>query len=208
MRSSLAEATVALWAGDFRAALDHAQDGQRYATGDLRARLATQCEGRALARMTDRSQLIDALQRADRAMPSQPSSDNPDGWWVFTPGSLHLYTGSSLLWLGDAKQAEAHARQAIACYEAPPPALQEPALHAQAKINLAICLVRQDQPDEGLKLAGEALQFDLGRVEANLQQAGEFLAALTPRHRDLEAARDFAEQLQALRAARPALNPG
>ncbi len=198
----VAQSTTALWTGDFRAALDYAQGGQRYATGDLRARLATQCEGRALARMGDRSQLIDALQRAEKSMPSQSDSDGSDGRWVFTSGSLHLYTGSSLLWLGDPKQAEPYTRQAIASCEAAPPSFQEPAFQAQAQINLAICLARQNQPDAALQLAGEALRGDLGHVEANLRQTGEFLAALDPQHRGLPVARDLAGQLRTIRAAR------
>ncbi|MGH8888022.1 MAG: hypothetical protein ACRDYX_23280 [Egibacteraceae bacterium] len=198
------QSTAALWAGDFQEALDYAQDGQRYATGARRAQLAGRCEARAYARMSERPNAFDALQRADRAMPSQPVTDDPGGGWsVFSPGALELYTGISLLWLGDAKEAEPHARQAITCYETQPFPLQSPANHAQAKVTLATSLVGQGQPDEGIKLAAEALVVDQGHVEANLQQAREFLAALPPGHRDLAAAQDFAEQLRAICAPRP-----
>ncbi|MGH8907732.1 MAG: hypothetical protein ACRD0K_14725 [Egibacteraceae bacterium] len=95
----------------------------------------------------------------------------------------------SLLWLRDAKQAEPHARQAIACYETQPPPLHSPANHAQAQITLATCLVGQDQPDEGIRLAARALEVDRARVEPNLQQSREFLAALSPGHRDQPATR-------------------
>ncbi|MGH8899726.1 MAG: hypothetical protein ACRDZ4_22515 [Egibacteraceae bacterium] len=200
------QSTVALWAGDFRAALDYAQDGQRYATGAMSARLAVRGEACAYARMDDRGGVRDASRRAERGMPSQPASD--DGWWVFTPGSFQLYTGSSLLWLGDAKQAEFHTRQAISFFETAPPPLRNPANRAQAQINLAICLVRQDQPDEGLRLAIEALSADRVHVEANLQQAGEVLAASKPAHRDLPAARDLAEQLRSIQASRAVPSPG
>ncbi|MGH8901291.1 MAG: tetratricopeptide repeat protein [Egibacteraceae bacterium] len=193
------QSTVALWAGDFRGALDYAQDGQRYATGAMSARLAVRGEACAYARMSERSGARDALQRAERALPSQP--DSGDGWWVFAPGSFQLYTGSSLLWLGEAAQAEPHMRQAVAWYGAAPFALQNPANLAQAQINLALCLVGQDQPDEGVRLAAEALGVDRVRVEPNLQQAGEFLVALPPAHRDLPAARDLAELLRSIRAA-------
>jgi hypothetical protein len=65
-----------LWAGDFRTALDYAQDGQRYATGVERARLAARCEGRAYARIGNSSGGIAALQRAERAMPSNLPPDD------------------------------------------------------------------------------------------------------------------------------------
>ncbi|MGH8887558.1 MAG: hypothetical protein ACRDYX_20790 [Egibacteraceae bacterium] len=201
------QSTVALWAGDFRAALDYAQDGQRYATGGMDARLAARCEARACARMRDLGHVFEALRRGLRAMPSQPGIGEPDGWWVFTPGDLELYTGASLLWLGQPEDAEPHARQAIAWYQGAPPALQSPPELAHAQINLAVCLARQDQPDEGIRLVTDALGADRER-EANLQQAGEFLAALPPGHRDLPAARDLAEQLRSIRAARPAPSPG
>ncbi|MGH8901292.1 MAG: hypothetical protein ACRDYA_06315 [Egibacteraceae bacterium] len=194
------QSTVALWAGDLRAALDYAQDGQRYATGGMRARMAVRCEARALARIRERGGVEDALQRAGRAMPSQAAGGEPGDWWVFTPGDLELYTAMSLLWLGQPVDAEPHARQAIAWYQAAPLALRSPFEQAQAQINLAICLVGQDQSDEGIRLVVDALEASRER-EANLQQVGEFLVALKPAHRDLPAARDLAEQLRSLRAA-------
>ncbi|MGH8896116.1 MAG: hypothetical protein ACRDZ4_03615 [Egibacteraceae bacterium] len=200
------QSTVALWAGDFRGALDYAQDGQRYATGDMGARLAARCEARACARMRDLGHVFEALRRGLRAMPSQPA-DDPDGWsWVFHSGDLELYTAISLLWLGQPEDAEPHARQAVASYQRAPLALQSPPDQAQAQINLAICLARQDQPDEGIRLVTDALGADRER-EANLQQAGEFLTALPPGHRDLPAARDLAERLRSIRASRPGPSP-
>jgi hypothetical protein len=151
--------------------------------------------------MRDRSGVVEALQRAAWAMPSQPASGEPDGWWVFTPGDLELYTGMSLLWLRKPADAESHTRQAIAWYQTAPPALQSPPNQARAQINLAICLVDQDQPDEGIRLVLDALGVSQER-EGNLQQASEFLTALKPAHRDLPAARDLAEQLRAIRATR------
>ena len=82
--------------------------------------------------------------------------------------------------------------------------MQSSANQSQAQINLAICLAGQDQPDEGLQLAGEAIELSRGDVEANLQQAAEFLTALRPAHRSLPAARELAERLQSLRAPRAA----
>jgi tetratricopeptide (TPR) repeat protein len=203
------QSTTALWADEFQEALNYAQDGQRYATRARRAQLAARCEARAYTRLKERTNAFDALQRADLAMPSQSVTDDPGGGWsVFSPGALELYTGISLLWLGDAKEAEPHARQAITCYETQPFPLQSPANYAQAKITLATCLVDQDHPDEGIRLAAEALRVGQGHVEANLQQAREFLVALAPRHRDWVAARDFAERLRAISASRPGLSPG
>lgn len=193
------QSTTALWAGNFRGALDYAQDGQRYATGARRAQLAARCEARAYARMSERANAFDALARADRAMPSQPVTDDPGGGWsVFSPAALQLYTGISLLWLSDPGQAEPYARQAITSYETQPFPLQSPANHAQAQITLATGLADQGHPDEGIRLAAESLRIDRGRVEPNLQQAREFLAALLPEHRSLAAARDFAEELRAI----------
>jgi tetratricopeptide (TPR) repeat protein len=193
------QSTTALWAGNFQGALDFAQDGQRYASGPRYAQLATRGEARAYARMSQRPDALNALRRADQAMPSQPVTDDPGGGWsVFSPGASQLYTGISLLWLGDPKQAEVHAREAIACYETQPPPLQSPANHAQAQITLATCVAGQGQPEEGIRLAAQALGVDQGHVEANLQQAREFLTTLSPQHRNLPAAREFTERLRIL----------
>jgi tetratricopeptide (TPR) repeat protein/transcriptional regulator with XRE-family HTH domain len=204
------QSTAALWDGDPRMALRYAQDAQQHApTPAARALIAVRCEARALARMRDRGRAFDAVRRARRDMSSEAASDDPDEvWWLFSPGALELYTGITLLWLGRVDQAEPHARQAIAYYQTAPRALASSANQSQAQINLAICLVGQDQPDEGIKLASEAIGLHRGDLEANLQQAGEFLAALKPAHRTLATAREFAEQLQALRATRPTVNPG
>jgi tetratricopeptide (TPR) repeat protein len=199
------QSTAALWDHDPRMALHYAQDAWRHApTPAARAHIAVRCEARALARMADRDRALDAVRRAWRAMPSEAASDDPgEVWWLFSPGALELYTGITLLWLGDADQAEPHARQAITCYQTAPPALQSSANQSQAQINLAICLAGQDQPDEGLQLASQAIGLHRGDLEANLQQADEFLAALKPAHRALPAAREFAERLQSIRAPRP-----
>ncbi len=193
------QSVTALWGGDFRAALGYAQDGQRYAAGDLRARLAAVCEGRAYARMGDRSGLADALRRAEQAMPSQPAGSGPDGLFMFTPGGLLLHMGNALMWLGEVEQAEPYARQSFAWYQAAPRALQDPGCQAQAQIISGVCLVRQGHPDEGIRLAGQSLAAGRTHVEPNLQLADELLAALSPAHRDLAAARDLAEQLRAIR---------
>jgi hypothetical protein len=146
-RTRVEQSTVALWAGDFHAARDFAQDGRRYATtGAMEARLAVRCEARAHARMNNQIGVKSALQRAERVMPTQLASEEPDGWWVFLPGDLELYTGMSLLWLGESKQAEPHAREAMASYQAAPLALQSPFDQAQAQINLAICLSARTSP--------------------------------------------------------------
>jgi tetratricopeptide (TPR) repeat protein len=203
------QSTAALWDHNPRMALRYAQDAQRYApTPAARAQIGVRCEARALACMADRGSALDAARRAWRVTLAEAASDDPDEvWWLFSPGALELYTGITLLWLDNADQAEPHARQAITYYQTAPPALASSANQSQAQINLAICLVGQDQPDEGLKLASQAIGLDRGDLEANPQYAGEVLAALKPAHRTLPATREFADQLQALRAARSALSP-
>ncbi|MGH3754929.1 MAG: hypothetical protein ACRDRP_19975 [Pseudonocardiaceae bacterium] len=92
-----------------------------------RAQPAGRCEARAYARMGQRPHAFDALDGADRAMPSQPVTADPgaDGRW-FSPGALELYMGISRRWLGDPKQAEPHARQATVCYETSTPRSTRP----------------------------------------------------------------------------------
>ncbi|MGH8929913.1 MAG: hypothetical protein ACRDZO_04570, partial [Egibacteraceae bacterium] len=155
---------------------------------------------RALARMSDRSGVFEALRRAERASPSHPLGDDPYGPLSGCgPGDLELYTGIALLWLGQPEDAEPHARQAITCYQTALSPFQYPSNQAQSQINLAICKVHQGHPEEGVRLATDALAIPRGAIESNLQQAGELLTALALHHRDLPATRDFADHLHTLR---------
>ncbi len=199
------QSTVALWDEDFPMALSYARDGQRYAAnGAQRALLSVRCEARALARMSDRVGTFEALGRAERALPSQPPVDDLYGaWWSCSPGDLELYTGISLLWLGQPEDAATHARQAVAYYQTAPVPFQFLANQAQAQINLAICRVHQGHPEESIRLATDALALTRGAIDPNLKQADELLATLALRHRDLPAARDFADHLHTLRVGNP-----
>ncbi len=198
------QGTVALWQGDFRMALSYAQDGQRYAVnGAQRALLAARCEARALAQMRDPSGVFEAIGRAERALPSHTPGDDLAGWYLSTPGDLELYTGISLLWLGQPKDAAPHARQAIACYQTAAPQYQDSGNLSQSRINLAICLAHQGHPEEGIRLVTDALALPRGAIESNLQQADDLLTTLAGRHRDLPAARDFADHLHTLRPNSP-----
>jgi len=128
---------VALWDGDLSMALSYAQDGRRYATnGGQRAVLAIRGEARALARMGDPSGFFEALRRAERARPGhyQPPDDPYEAWWSYNPADFELYTGISLLWLGQPADAEPHARQAIASYQDLPSQFQTGSNPAQARI--------------------------------------------------------------------------
>jgi len=198
------QSTVALWDGDVEGALSLAREGQRYAiSGAQRALLAVRCEARALARMNDRSGVFEALRRAERELPSQPLGDDVDGaWWSCGPGDLELYTGISLLWLGQPGDAAPYARQAIVCYQAAPVPFQYPSNQAQSQVNVAICMVHQGHPEEGVRLATDALGLTRGATKPCLQQAGELLTALRLRHGDLAATREFAERLRSLRSGR------
>ncbi len=199
------QSTVALWDEDFPMALSYAQDGQRYATnGAQRALLAVRGEARALARMSDRLGVFEALGRAERELPShQPGDDPIGGWWSCSPGGLQLYTGISLLWLGQPQDAEPHTRQAIACYQTASPPFAVSSNLPQSQINLAICHVHQGHPEEAIRLATDALAITRGIAEPNLQQANELLTTLTLHHRHLPATRDFADHLHTLRTNNP-----
>ena len=199
------QSMVALWDGDVVRASSCAREGQGYAAdGAQRALLAVRGEARALARKGERAGVFEALRRAERELPSQPLDDDPyGGWWSCSPGALQLYTGISLLWLGQPVNAEPHFRQAIGCYQAGGDRLGVSPLSSnlpQSQINLAICQVHQGHPEEGVRLATDALAISRGVAEPNLQQAGDLLTILTLRYPDLAATREFAERLRSLRS--------
>ncbi|MGH8929742.1 MAG: hypothetical protein ACRDZO_03650 [Egibacteraceae bacterium] len=116
---------------------------------------------------------------------------------------MELYTAISLLWLGQPEDAEPHARQAITSYQIAPLPFQSPNDQAQSQVNLAICQVHQGHPEEGIRLASDALATTYGVAEPCLQQANDLLATLTLHHRNLPATRDFADHLHTLRPKAP-----
>jgi transcriptional regulator with XRE-family HTH domain len=97
-------------------ALDHAQDGLRYATvGTARSRLLAGV-GQCQANMGNAGATRLALAQARTAFDEQRGTDELSGVFTFSRAKLLYYSGSSLIWLdggADARQAREQAHTAI-----------------------------------------------------------------------------------------------
>lgn len=113
--------------------------------------------------------------------------------------AVTAYTASSYLWLGEHGRAETHARAALAVHESAPPASRSPSREAIARIDLALALVHQRQPDEAAALGRQALG-STRVVESVLARAGELGAAMITAYPQLPGTRDFHEQYRQLAA--------
>jgi transcriptional regulator with XRE-family HTH domain len=101
-------------------ALDHAEDGLRYATtGTARARLLAGV-GQSYANMSEPAAVRRALGAAEVAMDEQHGEDEVGGLFTFSRAKLLYYSGSSLIWLeggDDARRARDQAHSAIGLWQ-------------------------------------------------------------------------------------------
>lgn len=110
------QSLITRFAGDYRTALQYAEDGLRYArSGTAEARLCcgvAQCH----ANMGDAPAARRALNRAAAALEAQRGVDEMPGVFGFSPAKLAYYSGSSLIWLpgrSDNLRARQQAHDAI-----------------------------------------------------------------------------------------------
>lgn len=105
-------------------ALEHAQDGLRYAgTGTARARLLAGV-GQCSANLGDRATTRRALSEAETAFDEQRGRDEVAGVFTFSRAKLLYYSGSALIWLDggtDARRARANAHTAIKLWQSAGP---------------------------------------------------------------------------------------
>jgi len=114
---------------------------------------------------------------------------------IFALHAITARTASSYTWLADYKQAETHARTALAIGESASPMDRSPKREAIAPIDLGITLAHLGSPDEAAAYGTEALSS--ARVaDSVLSRAGEPDRALMTCFPQEAIAQSFHEQYQ------------
>jgi len=161
----------------------------------LAVRLRTQA-ARACARQGQRAEFVELLTEAhelhDRLPARSPGRLSADAS-VFASHTIASLTASSYIWLTDYKQAEAHARTALAVQESAAPADRTPKAEAIARIDLSIALVHLGSLDEATAHGSQALS-SARVVDSVLSRAGELDKALMTRFPREAVAQSFHEQ--------------
>lgn len=165
-----------LTVGDYRQAVALSQRAQAIAPLRSSAHIqATAQEGRAWARMGQRAQTRDALDRVARLVSSLPTPDRPEHHYRYDPEKALSYTATTLAWAGD-PAAEEYARAVIRQLEGGN-GVTRPRRAASARLDLGLALLAAGKPDEA---SAETLTaITSGRVvPSNWWRATELLAGV------------------------------
>lgn len=163
-----------LTAGDFRQALQLSQRAQAIAPRGSSALVqATAQEGRAWARLGDRTRTSKMLGRVEQLTGNRPAPEHPEHHYQYDPAKARSYTATTLAWSGD-PAAEIVAREVITELAADG---ARPRRMASAQLDLSLALLAADKPDEAASAASQA--FRSGRiVPSNWWRAREVMAGV------------------------------
>ncbi len=135
-----------LMRGEYTAAAELSRAAQSLAPADSSAFIqATAQEGRALARLGERTATYDALRRVARLVSGLSTPDRPEHHFRYDPAKSDAYVATTLSWLGD-PAAESYARHVLA--DLTTATSVRPRRIAMANLDLARALVAAGKPDE------------------------------------------------------------
>jgi transcriptional regulator with XRE-family HTH domain len=182
-----------LTGGDFRNALDLSRQAQAVAPPSSSAFIqATAQEGRAWARLGDRSRTRAALDRVDRLAGALPAPDHPEHHYQYDTAKAHSYAATTLAWAGD-PGAEGVAREVVAELETE---AARPRRMASARLDLGLALLAAGKPDEAAAAAQSAIGS--GRiVPSNWWRVTEVVAGVE--RSGIPEAHELMDQYQAFR---------
>jgi transcriptional regulator with XRE-family HTH domain len=143
-----------LTAGDHRQALELSKAAQALAPADGSAIVQSIAqEGRAWARLGDRTQTRQVLDRLERLAGHRTEPEQPEHHYRYDPGKAHAYAATTLAWAGD-PAAEVVAREVIAELQAED---ARPRRIASAQLDLGLALLAAGKPDEAAGAARSAI---------------------------------------------------
>jgi transcriptional regulator with XRE-family HTH domain len=181
-----------LTAGDYRRALDLAQQAQTLAPYGSSAHIqATAQTGRAWARMGNQRETRRTLDEVARLVSPLQTPDRPEHHYRYDPAKALSYTATTLAWSGD-PAAEEYARTIVADLDL----AGRPRRAASARLDLGLALLAAGQPDEASLVAAAAITS--GRVvPSNWWRATEVLSGAEAS--GIREARDLRDAYEAYR---------
>lgn len=165
--------------GDYRRALDLAQQAQRAAPRGSSAHIqATAQEARIWARLAEVRRTRETLDRLERLTANLPVPERAEHHYRYDPTKALAYAATTLSWAGD-PAAEQLARTALAELDPRGDGGDRPRRSASARLDLAMALLAADRPDEASVVATDAVRS--GRVvPSNWWRAREVLRRVEP----------------------------
>jgi transcriptional regulator with XRE-family HTH domain len=186
-----------LTSGDFRSALELSRHAQAIAPAGGSALVqATAQEGRAWARLGDRTQTRRVLDQVARLAGTRPAPEHPEHHYQYDPAKARSYAATTLAWSGD-PAAETVAREVIAELATDG---ARPRRVASAQLDLGLALLAADKPDEAAAEASRAITS--GRiVPSNWWRVREVVAGV--QRAGITEASDLRSEYEAFRPKRP-----
>ncbi|MFK8845902.1 helix-turn-helix domain-containing protein [Streptomyces sp. Ac-502] len=183
--------------GQYGRALELSLLAQQLApTGSSAEIQATAQEGRARARLGERTETYAAIDRVQRKAVSMVPYKGTEHHYQYDPAKSLAYAATTLAWVGD-PAAETYAREVIARLSPVADIHKWPRRVASANIDLALTLLSSDRLDEACDAAQRAILS--GRVvPSNHWRALEVVKAVEARQ--LPEAADLREAYQGLKA--------
>ncbi|GGR79420.1 hypothetical protein GCM10010252_17640 [Streptomyces aureoverticillatus] len=174
------EAWRALTDGDYPRAVELSRAARHIAPRGGSAELqATAQEGRARARLGQRRDAYEAVERVQRLATAMVPRARPEHHYQYDPAKATSYTATTLAWLGD-PAAEEPAREVIAQFRLGADATAWPRRAVSAHIDLALALLACDRLDEACDAVWRAILS--GRLlPANRWRALEIVTAVEGR---------------------------
>ncbi|MGJ5891331.1 helix-turn-helix transcriptional regulator [Streptomyces niveiscabiei] len=182
--------------GDYNRAVELSRIAQSIAPPGTSALIqATAQEGRAQARLCNRTETYTAINRVQALSDSLGSPLHPkEHHYQYDPAKALSYTATTLAWLGDSA-AEPYAREVITQLSPSGDFLKWPRRVASANIDLALVLLNENRLDEACDAVQKAILS--GRVvPSNHWRALEVVAAVE--RRSLPEAKDLREAYEGL----------
>ncbi|MFF9436503.1 hypothetical protein ACF1BP_22520 [Streptomyces sp. NPDC014735] len=186
--------THALYAGRPYDALAAATRGLSVAPAGNRVALRLTAQlARLNARLKNRSAFTDVMAQVRTHSDRLPL--HRSGLFDLDAAVLASYEASSLIWLGDHREAVVAAEVAIGHYRAMPQPQLAPTRLAIAQLDLALAHTALGIPEQAVSAAREALGG--GRIVDSVRRRSEHLEyRLRLRYPELRAVRDFGEELR------------
>ena len=158
----------------------------------------------ACARQGQRAECVELLTEAQELhdrLPARSPGRLPVDKDIFASHAITARTASSCIWIADYKQAERHARTALAVGESASPMDRSPKREAIARIDLSIALAHLGSLDEAVAHGSQAL-YSVRVVDSVLSRAAELDGAIMTCFPQEVIAQSFHEQyLQITRQA-------
>ncbi len=201
-------AWFALVEGRFEAVVERARAGQQIAPeGSALVQLTLQ-EAKGHARLGNRADALDALERGAAILDRLPRPTYPEHHFVFDHEKLVFYAATIHAWLGDDELARSYAETIISGHLRPDGSSRAPMRVANARIDLALVHARRGDLDAAVAEGTAAFGYERRSLSDLVARGDDLSAALTSRYAGEALVDEFLDRLAGARGALTGADPG